>query len=357
MENSKRDRAVKFGLEFIYQTACNPEHFSVYGSDFLSCFYWISATSSDPELRALARSLGIERAREWRREHTAAPPSAGPDDITDLVFGNDAAQRLGVYNSDLKPQLRKLAASYSANDYFFFDPTVEPPSGDVPLECSCGAANSRGAKLCGQCRRRLVMMSAYWVWLNAITIAYAGERHGTRLGASLSSVLKWRPVMSPYPKARPLIPGGDSYWAIYAVTHLIYALNSYSLHRLSPDWLPAEVRFLKESINCVIAAGDPETLGEILDALKSFGYSEKDPLIEKGLRYLLSSQNADGSWGDPEAKDIYERYHSTWTAIDGLREYAWPGKRLSFQNLRSLLPTKAPVSVAAKPVRNHAGRD
>jgi hypothetical protein len=74
---------------------------------------------------------------------------------------------------------------------------------------------------------------------------------------------------------------------------------------------------------------DPEMLGEFLDALKSFGLSESHPLILEGMRYLLTQQNSDGSWGDSEVEDIYYRYHPTWTAIDGLREYAWRGQRLT----------------------------
>jgi hypothetical protein len=70
---------------------------------------------------------------------------------------------------------------------------------------------------------------------------------------------------------------------------------------------------------------DAESTGELLDTLKSFGLSEAHPLIQKGKDFLLASQNPDGSWGDLSAKDIYERYHPTWTAIDGLREYAWHG--------------------------------
>jgi hypothetical protein len=45
------------------------------------------------------------------------------------------------------------------------------------------------------------------------------------------------------------------------------------------------------------------------------------------VEYLLATQNADGSWGDAEAKDIYRRYHPTWTAIDGLRDYKWKRRR------------------------------
>ena len=68
---------------------------------------------------------------------------------------------------------------------------------------------------------------------------------------------------------------------------------------------------------------DPETMGEFMDTLKSFGLKDSDPVIRSGMDFLLSTQNADGSWGDPKTDDIYLRYHPTWTAIDGLRDYKW----------------------------------
>jgi hypothetical protein len=73
--------------------------------------------------------------------------------------------------------------------------------------------------------------------------------------------------------------------------------------------------------------------------LKSFGLGDSNRLIVKGMKYLLATQNADGSWGDMEAEDVYERYHPTWTAIDGLRAYAWRGTRLSFPKVAPLLRT------------------
>ena len=82
---------------------------------------------------------------------------------------------------------------------------------------------------------------------------------------------------------------------------------------------------------------DPETMGEFLDTLKSFGLSEDHSLIQTGVNFLLATQNEDGSWGDTEADDIYQRHHPTCTAIDGLREYRWHGKRLSFPELKPQL--------------------
>jgi hypothetical protein len=46
-------------------------------------------------------------------------------------------------------------------------------------------------------------------------------------------------------------------------------------------------------------------------------------VVNSGVEYLLASQNADGSWGDLDEPDVHTRYHTAWTAIDGLRAYQW----------------------------------
>ncbi len=82
---------------------------------------------------------------------------------------------------------------------------------------------------------------------------------------------------------------------------------------------------------------DPEAVGEFMDTLKSFGLTEADALLRDGTGFLLSRQNPDGSWGNMHAKDTYNRYHPTWTAIDGLRDYAWRGEAVSYpEALRSI---------------------
>lgn len=333
---AKRDSAIKRGLAFIYSTACHPENFQLYGADYLCCFYCISATSRDPELRHVARTLGRELARKWRREHSTVPRSVDADDVAELLFGSDAADRLGVRDRGFKEQLRKVAGQFDARDYMLFDPVTEPPATDVPAECDCGFENRRGREICRRCKSPLAVNSAYWVWFFAITRSYTGERHGIRLGSSFRSVLKWLPAMRPYPRldAQNEV---DFYWAVYAVTHIVYALNDYGSYQLSPAWLPKEYEFLKRCLTEALEMEDPEMMGELLDTLKSFGLADNHPLIRKGMDYLLSRQNEDGSWGDRQAEDIYARYHPTWTAIDGLREYAWRGERLSLQRLGPLV--------------------
>jgi hypothetical protein len=352
----ERRQAIERGLEFVFRTASDPRNFEMYGYDYLCCFHCIASTSKDVNLRRMARKMGRESALQWRREHPKVSADVDADAIAYLVFGSDAADRLGVRDRGLKEQIREVARHFDAKDYLGFDTVAEAPPQDVPEECECGACNPRGLRTCRSCKRRLTMMSSYGVWLDALIRSYMGERYGVRLGAWFADVIKWLPTMRPYPKYDDG-NNRDYYWAVYAVTHVVYTLNDYSSYNLSPSWLPHEYAFLKRNLKQAIVMKDPETMGEYLDTLKSFGLPEDHPLIVKGLTYLLSQQNPDGSWGDAEAEDIYERYHPTWTARDGLREYRWRGKRLSFQRLKPLLvcDTKSQMAVARQLIDSISG--
>jgi hypothetical protein len=334
--NDHRAQAIERGLRFIYQTACKPANFREYGFDYLGCFQGIAFTSKDPKLCRTAREMGRERARLWRRHNPKVPRNADAEDLVNLVFGSYAADSLGVRDGPIKKELRRAVGNFTAHDYFGFDPAIEPPARDVPSQCACGVLNLRGRRRCRECKKHLVMMSRYSVWQDALIRSYIGERYGVRLGARYADAIKWLPEMRPYPQSSDGNQD-DFYDAMYAVTHVTYTLNAYSRYQLSSDWLPFEYSFLKKNLSMMIQMEDPESMGEFLDSLKSFGLGEDHPLIRKGVDYLLSSQNADGSWGELEADDIYRRYHPTWTAIDGLREYAWRGRRLSFPKLAPLL--------------------
>lgn len=331
-----RRRAIERGLEFVYRTACVPENFEDYGFDYLFCLSWMFLTSKDRYLRAMTLKMGQERAHFWRNTHSKLPSELDADTITHFVFASDAADRLNLPDEKLKAEIRHAAKAFSSQDYFWFDPTIEPPPNDVPESCECGKENSRGRTVCGNCREPLTMMSRYEVWLVALIRSYLGERFGVILGARYREVLRWLPLMRPY-SGPDDTSSADSIWAIYAVTHIVYTLNGYGVYNLLPSWLPHEFEFLQRHLHEAIAMDDPETIGEILDSLKSFGMTSRHSLIQKGEEFILSRQNSDGSWGEIEVDDIYERYHPTIAAIDGLRRNAWRGPGLSFQSVRPLL--------------------
>ena len=318
-----RRLAVQRGLRFIYQTACDPKNFSVFGEDYLWCFYSIGSTSRDPALARLAMAMGRERAAVWSRENPLLPENPPPRDIDDMTFGAYVSEKLGCPNARLKEQIRLAAPRYSAQDYLKFDAWHEPPPGDVPADCpKCDLVNARGATVCRRCGAPLKFRSRYDVWFDALITAYTGDRYGVMLGAPYAQVIRWLPSMRPY-RWRDEGTENDFYSTVYSITHVVYTMNDYSKYRLSPKSLPDEFAYLKSNLEESIRMHDPETMGEFLDTLKSLGMKDSDPLIRSGMDFLMSTQNPDGSWGDPKTDDIYLRYHPTWTAIDGLRDYKW----------------------------------
>jgi hypothetical protein len=300
------------------------------------CFALIGATSRDASLRQLARSRAETLARRWGRRHSRVPTDAGPDLVLDFVLVRYALSRLGLRDVALNAQIRAAARRFSAQDLLGFNPVSESPPDDLPFPCDCGLENLRGRTFCKQCRRRLQIKSRYRVWMRALASTYVSERCGLVFGARYAEVLKWLPVMRPYPAAavedEEVVRD-----ALFAVTHIVYTLNDYNTYRLSARSLPQEFTYLKANVEAACVNHDPELLGELLDSLKAFGLRVNHPLIMRGAEYLLAHQNEDGSWGDPVEEDIRTRCHTTWTATDGLRAHAWRGERAIRAEIKSLL--------------------
>ncbi|HEY6351966.1 MAG TPA: hypothetical protein VI636_21435 [Candidatus Angelobacter sp.] len=345
--NHDRDAAVERGLRFIYKIASNPAYFSRWGPDLLFCFYSISNTAKEEKLRDLARRMGQERAQQWRSEQTHVPAN-DPDALASFAYGTYSADMLlGSHDSGLKQRLLQAARRFSATDFMGFDPRREPPPADIPELCpKCGYRNPRGAAVCHRCGAALTFRSRYDVWLDALIKTHQGDAYGVTLGASYPDALQWITTMRPYPSA----PDDEDLFndVSYAITHVVYTLNDYHKYRLSPAWLPQEFSFLKANIAEAERFEDGELVGEFMDALRAFGEDDASPEIHTAMDYLLSTQNPDGSWGDMDDTDIYTRYHSTWTAIDGLRQYAFHGERLGLPRLQPLLEGKAAPATPAQ---------
>jgi hypothetical protein len=331
----QRHDAMMRALAYIDRSARVPGNFSEHGSDYVYCFYSIAATARDPELQAAARRSGIKSAARWAQAYETIPENADADEIADLVFGWLAASKLGQNDARIKPELARAASRFGAIDYLLFDPTKEPPPGDIPDMCRHDSTrNPRGAVNCRKCGRPLKIRSKYDIWIDALITTYTGDRYGVRLGASYRDVLRWMPKMRPY-----LDSNQTSHRlfidTVYSLTHVVYTLNDYGRYLLPRDLLPDEFSYLKRNLSDAIALDDPETMGEFLDSLKSFGLPTSDATIRTGISYLLDHQRADGTW--TSATDVYTLYHSAWTGIDGLKDCRWRGEGLSFPELRPLL--------------------
>jgi hypothetical protein len=319
----QRDAAVMRAFTFLAYFAAYPPNYKAYGSDLLSMFYNIAETSQNRSLSEAARQQGHELALHWRHIHPSVPQDAGPFEVADLVFGHDPAERLGAPDAAMGAELRAAAAKFSAVDYLYFDPAKEPPPSDVPAECEkCGHQNARGATVCSRCNAKLEMRARYDLFQDALITAYTGDRAGIMLGARFADVIKWLPVMRPYPPRQPK-HNYEYYSGVYTATHVVYTNNDYSQLMLPRDCFAPEMEHLRATLQHAVTDHDAETMGEYLDSLRAFGIGFEDPAIRKGFEFLLSVQNHDGSWGDVHDPDIYGRYHPTWTSVDGLRDYRW----------------------------------
>ena len=328
--HADKARALRRGLRFVHGIATDPKHFAEYGDDLLWFYYNISSCAADRDLKARVFRLGKERAQAWRKANPKVPKDAEAVDLISFASGSFAAEYFGIRDEKMKADVRRAATRFEPKDFLKFDPTKESVPLDIPSDCEkCGSGNPLRSRACERCQKTSTMDDPYDVLTDALITTYTGQRYGVLLGARLADVAQWLPRFRPY---RGYEDGNNKDYVsiIYAVTHIIYAFNDYNLNRLKPEWLPHEYQFLRENLRHVITVDDPETMGEFLDTLKSFGLTEADPLIQQGTDFILSRQNADGSWGDAKHGDTYHFYHSTWTAMNGIMDYRYRGERVSF---------------------------
>ena len=281
------------GLRFLHLHSLDEENFENWAGDYLWCFYCVSRTAGDSDLAGLAREIGEQYARRWIASEAGRPPLDDAGEVSYYVSLLHVASLLGADNPQLRRRLLQRIRRFPAREYLGFDPQREAPPSEPGR-------------------------SRYDIWCDALVLTYTGDGCGIPMGASYVDVLRWLPQMRPY-----RAEGAEFRDMVLAITHLVYTLNDYNRYRLSPEWLPQEFEFLRENLKGPVAAGDAELLGEFVDCLRAFGLPETDAVVNSGVEYLLASQNADGSWGDIHESDVHKRYHTAWTAIDGLREYTW----------------------------------
>jgi hypothetical protein len=301
------------------------------GSGLLYFCRSLAHTAADPELRAQAIMLGRWGFSCWKAETGALPAALDAAYVAEYVRAYGAAEALGVRSPRVKARLRQAARMFRAVDYLGFDPKAEAPPADMPATCDCGIWNARGKRVCADrhCGARLARMTRYRTWSLAVTSAYCGERYGVPLGAHYRHAMRWLPLMRPYPPASHR----EFHDAAYAVTHVVYTLNDYGACLLSPYWLPWEYEFLRRHIETAVARNDADMAGEFLDTLRAFSIGDDDEQVRRGYDFLLDTQNSDGSWGNWDWQSVYVAFHTTWAAIDGLREFAWSGPGLAFPEL------------------------
>jgi hypothetical protein len=225
----------------------------------------------------------------------------------------------------MQKALRSAAGTFTVRDFLRFDPVREALPNSAPA--ACRACANTASRACTECRGRMV--SGHDLMSDVLIASYGADKYGVPIGASFPDVARLVPALRPYPafteaRSQAFID------TAYLITHIVYTLNDYLTYRLRPEWLAAEFEFLKSHLPLVIAANDPETMGEFVDCLRIFGLTFDDPLVRQGVDFIMATQNGDGSWGDKTSGDAYHLYHATLTAVNGLMDFNWAGEGVSF---------------------------
>jgi hypothetical protein len=323
-----RDAAVRRGLRFIYRTALSLENLERWAHDYLWLFYSIAVAAADPEVKRMAWQMGVDRARAWRRMFPQLPSVDSGTQLAQFAMASHSADSLGIRDPRMKEQIRRVAGMLSAEDLIGFEPANGPPQQTTTAVCAARPRKvSRGARR-GHACPVVEAGSPYDAMSEALVLTFIGDAYGVRLGASLPQVMQWLPLLRPY-RGYENGRNRDFRSTAYMVTHVAYVLNDYCRYRLRPEWLPDEYAFLAANVLANVEAEDVELTGEFLDNLRSFGMTMDDERLRAGTEFLLSRQNGDGSWGNVNDRDIYNRYHPTWAAVCGLMAFEWQGTRVT----------------------------
>lgn len=328
-----RDQAIYRGLRYIERSTRHPEAVMQLGSALLYALSFMATTSLDGRVRSYARQLALRSFYFWKCTWSPLPDTADADTISEFVHACGALERLGVRFGRLKRRLRAASKKHSTTEYLWFDPHREPPPADVPELCGCGTISPRRRRRCvnPECRQALERMSRMRVWTLSLTSVFCGDRNGVPFGITYEDMMRWLPRMRTYHDPRRGVAG--FYDSAYAISHVVYTLNDYGVWLLDPRLLPHEFEFLVDNLPAALAVGDPDMVGEFVDSLRAFGLDNDDPHIEAGVAFLVEAQNRNGSWGPTDAGTEYPRFHATWAALDGLRDFAWKGYGLSYPRL------------------------
>jgi hypothetical protein len=310
-----RKKAVIKGLDRIFGMAQNDENFNLFGNDIIQCFYDVATVSGEP-LRRRALMYVEQLAHRWKHEvmHRGwkQDTKPTPQEVIDAIIGMYCLERLGIHHQ-LKAEvvtflnLSESEGGYTVKKYLQWDPFSEEPPRDLD-------DGQEGENTISQQRT----MS------NSLIHTFYANRVGVSFGAGYEQVFKWLPTLRPYKGPDQLV------WQhyidqCYLVTHIVFTLNNWGELQLDPELLPHEYYFVREHMAVQIKHRDVHLVGEFVECLRAFGAADTDPLVQKGMTFLMSSQHEDGSWDKGEETDEYTTYHATMVGVQSLLNHRYRG--------------------------------
>ena len=129
----------------------------------------------------------------------------------------------------------------------------------------------------------------------------------------------------------------------YLATHVAYVLSDYARLKLSPEDLGPLYGYLRSEFASAIRDGSLELIAEFVDVFRLLGFDDRDDMVCQGTRWILERQLPDGGWGGSKDGKPYDQIHSTWVAVDALRDRDFLEGTPYAKFIKSLGPlTKAP---------------
>lgn len=291
-----REQSAARAVDFLAEYLRTPAHLSGVGSDGAGLFLELALTAESPALRARAEALAREHARRLAPLYLARgglPDASRFADALELLL--DAAA-FGLDEATLGAALDQRFRRFRTEDARYGIRLARPDAlEDEP---------------------------AFDLLLTAYTYERASARWPRRFPVRfrLADALRvlWRRPLAPWATA-----GAAHTRAVesaYLATHLPLVLTEYSRHALPPEALGRWESYLRAHLEDYLRERDVELTAEVADMLRQLGErDETHPPLCSLTRFLLSTQNADGSWGNWRAfPDPYDAIHPTWAALSGL---------------------------------------
>ncbi len=284
-----RDNELAAGLYWLLHRALRANAFDL--SDYLQVFLILSYSARDPALRSLGKTVGPVLSRRYLRRAPRPRASHTAEQLFDHAAGLFFTRRFGV----------KASAAYVRAVRTAFQ---------------------------GASRRKLLTLKRKAPTARQLLDGLVDLYFPARLG--LPTPMPYAKLLARARRFKFRYGSGENLKTLedrtYLATHLIYVLSAFNHDALRTRDVAGIVAFLRRVALDYLVAGDVETLGEIADCLKITGHDLRDSLLRRIVTMILRKQNPDGSWGDPAARNEYDRYHTTWTAFNGLLEYRFNGR-------------------------------
>ncbi|MDF1661394.1 MAG: hypothetical protein P1V97_06460 [Planctomycetota bacterium] len=286
---ARRGSYVK-AYDWMVKDSKDPERMVEYGSDFLQFFYEIKSSAGDKELRERAAKDGLNQAKRCLAYFKKKKDLTLVEEVTEAIAFLALAREFGV----------KKEASFL---YSKVNLAMKTMSFRALFNLSKGERSNDAEDLC-----------------DAVIAFHFARRAGLQEGKGL----KWAMSQARAYKYDAKATDEDFLLAQdNLVTHVIYVMSDYGRVTLKASNYKAELAYMRAAFKRVYRDEDVEGVAEFIDSSRILGIKDSDPMIRKGLRWLMTVQKADGSFGEG---DEYDVYHSTWTALNALRPFRFQGK-------------------------------